>query len=338
MLTFLHDGWSKVVDGGAFGFINGLQMLGRAGRHDAKAFEEYVLQWSGVELEDFYALPKEIKLLDFPEEGIFKFATTHPTNCEENDRCHVEIWQSPKGKKSPAMILLHGFMSVSDVGYRIWARHLNSLGWSAVFFHLPYHYERRPRGTMSGEVAISANLIRTGEAIRQGVKDLRLVCRSLRESGASEVGCWATSYGGWLASLLCVVERSLSTAWLIEPITDAEHAIWGSPAARTMRRQLRRVNITREMLQPHLRLVCPSYHAPVIPAKQILLVAGIFDKIAPVESVKKLHEIWRGSHYAELRQGHVGYQLMPASWRLARERMPGIFSTELQNDAEFTKF
>lgn len=328
MITKVHDIWSNVVDAGAFGFINLLQMREKAGKHDARAMENYVNQWKDASLQNYYELPEEQNLLELPEKGVGQFASAHSTGCKENDMLHVEIWPGPKGKKSPAMILLHGFMSVSDVGYRLWAQHLNDLGWTAVFFHLPYHYGRCPKGTLSGEMAISSNLICTAEAIRQGVMDMRLICRSLKAQGASKVGCWATSYGGWLASILCVVEEQLDTAWLIEPMTDIHHAIWKSPAARTMRRQLKKRGISPEMVDSHMRLVCPSYHMPVIPMEQILLVAGIFDEISPLRSIKALHQKWSGSHYAELRQGHIGYQLMPASWRLAKQSMPQLFRPE----------
>ncbi|MFZ5806396.1 MAG: alpha/beta hydrolase family protein [Verrucomicrobiota bacterium] len=325
MITWTHDVWSRMVDGAAFGFINLLQLRAKAGTHDARAMEDYIRQWEGASLQDYYAIPAEREFLKLPESGVGRFPSAHITGCAENDMLCVEIWPGPRGKKSPAMILSHGFMSVSDVGYRIWAKHLNRLGWTAVFFHLPYHYGRKPKGTLSGEIAISANLIRTAEAIRQGVMDLRLLCRSLKAQGASKVGCWATSYGGWLASLACVVEPQLDTAWLIEPMTDIHHAIWKSPAARTMRHQLKKRSISSDMVNPHMRFVCPSYHNPVIPADHILLIAGIFDETSPVQSINGLHQKWAGSHYAELRQGHVGYQLMPASWRLAKESMPQLF-------------
>lgn len=334
MIRAAHAAWSGLTDGAAFGFINALQLLGRGGRHDAAAFEAYVERWEGRTMEEYFAIPEGTKALPgFPNEaGAVEFSSAVETGVEENDRVHLDVWPGPQGWDSPAMILLHGLMSVSDVGYRLWARHLNRLGWTALFFHLPYHYNRRMHGTLSGEVCLSSNLIRSGEACRQGVVDLRRVCQELRRRGAPEVGCWATSYGGWLASLLCVVEEGLSTAWLIEPLVDIEHSIWNSPATRTLRWQLGRRGIQPELLARHMPLVCPTHHVPKTPAERILLVAGAFDSITPVASMKKLCARWPGSHYAELLQGHVGYQLMPASWRLAMEHMPGLFAKATSDD------
>lgn len=325
MLSFLHDTWSQVTDGLSFGMINVLQSRCRAGKHSRQDFLDYVEQWENQSLEQYYALPSNLKPIDFPNQGSYEQSSPMPCELTENNHLHADIWLGPKGWESPAMFMLHGVMSVSDIGYRMWAKKLNSLGWSAIFFHLPYHYSRNPKGCLSGEIAFSANLIRTAEGIRQAVVELRHVCRSLKVIGVPFIGLWGTSYGGWISSLLILLEDTISTTWLLEPITDIDHAIWRSPAAFTMRQQLRRENITQEDINRILRLFCPSYHKPLLEHKHILLIAGKFDLIAPPKSIQKLHTKWKGSHYAEFRQGHIGYQLMPESLRLAQKLMPDLF-------------
>jgi pimeloyl-ACP methyl ester carboxylesterase len=237
----------------------------------------------------------------------------------------MDWFPGPKGWESPVMFLLHGVMSVSDVGYRLWAKKLNALGWGAIFFHLPYHYGRKPQGALSGELALTANLIRTAEGIRQAVVELRLMSRLLREKGCPHIGLWGTSYGGWIASLLASLEDNISTAWLLEPIVDVDVAIWESPATRVIRRQLATRGITRELVKQHVAKSCASYHRPRVKPEHLILVAGTFDKIAPPKTIRALHEKWQGSHYAEFRQGHVGYQLMPETLKLAREKLPHLF-------------
>jgi hypothetical protein len=314
------------LDGMSFGLINALQLRGKSGAHDAEAYEKYFSQWPGREPKELYAIPEGTSLPDLGGgRGTVTFASPITTDCEENNRVHVDLWLGPKGWKSPVMFMLHGMMSVSDVGYRMWAQKLNKLGWSAAFFHLPYHYGRRPSGTWSGEMTLSSNLIRTTEGLRQAVVELRVVCRALRDRGAPRIGLWATSYGGWVAGLLVHVETSVSTAWLLEPIVDVEQAIFVSPATITLRAQLARRGITRDFVAPYCRAVCPGLHKPLIPTENILLMGGTFDRIAPPETIRAVHEKWKGSHYAECRQGHVGYQLMPESLRLAQEIMPHLF-------------
>lgn len=318
------DLWAQVVDGVSFGFINLLQARGRAGACSAAELSAYAERWATASLEDYYAVPAGASL-ELTEPGTLARPSAWPSGCPANDRTHLEIRLGPRGWESPTMLLLHGFMSVSDTGYRRWAGVLNEFGWSAIFFHLPYHYGRCPVGSVSGEMALTSNLIRSAEGIRQAVIELRVVCRRLVELGSPRLGVWAMSYGGWVGALLCLLEERLTTAWLLEPITDVDHVVWSSPASVVVRRQLRRRGIGPEQLTPLLRLVCPSYHQPITPSERILLLAGTFDRIAPPEVIRRLHERWQGSHYAEFRQGHIGYQLMPASLQMARERMPDLF-------------
>ena len=326
----LHDGWAQVVDGASFGFINLLQARGSGGAHDAESFVKHFAPWKGGALESYYAVPNA-KQPDFklPEgDGSFSLPSPLTGDCPENNHTHLDVWLGPKGWQSPMMFLLHGMMSVSDIGYRMWARTLNRAGWSAIFFHLPYHYGRRPARVFSGEMSITSNLIRSAEGIRQAVIELRLICRLLRERGCPHVGLWGTSYGGWIAALLSVLESNISTVWLLEPIVDVDFAIWESPATLTMRRQLKARGITRELVRGYLPLFCPSYHTPKVAADHIILASGIFDRIATPESIRALHEKWEGSHYTEYRQGHVGYQLMPETLKLAKQKLPHLFAAE----------
>lgn len=322
-----HDSWAKIIDGVSFGIVNALQVRARSGSHGPEEMEEYVNRWQGVAIHDFYRIPENYQGAALPERGVFRCSSPLSSGTPENDHIHFEYWPGPRGHQSPVMFMLHGVMSVSDVGYRMWARTLNQLGWSAIFFHLPYHYGRRPAGAASGEMALTANLIRTSEGIRQAVIELRWIIAALRQRGAPHIGIWGTSYGGWIGSLLCVLEPAISTAWLLEPIVDVDWAIWESPAARTIQYQLRRRRIPRELVRRHMPLVCPTHHRPVVPTERILLVAGTFDRIAPPSSIRALQNSWTGARYAEFRQGHVGYQLMPESLRLARNAFPGLFST-----------
>jgi hypothetical protein len=328
MMTFFHDTWAKVMDGVSFGMINALQLRGKSGAHDVEAWESYVKKCEALSFEEFYALPECPQVEGLPERGHFSCASPVLTGCAENDQLHLDIWLGPRGWKSPAMFLLHGHMSVSDVGYRWWASNLNKLGWTALFFHLPYHYSRRPAGVLSGEMALSSNLIRTSEAIRQAVVELRAVMGVLRRRGCPHVGFWATSYGGWVAALLLALEKDVSTAWLLEPIVDVDWAVWESPATVVLRAQLKKRGISRESVKRHMAKVCPGWQKPMLPTERILFLAGIFDRIATPETIQEIAARWSGAHYAEFRQGHVGYQLMPESLKMARVKFPELFSVE----------
>lgn len=114
-------------------------------------------------------------------------------------------------RDAPTVIMLHALMSVSDAGYRRWARRFNSLGWNVAFAHLPFHYSRRPRGHLSGELCCTADLVLTGDTLRQAVVEIRQLMARLRLEGGSGFGLLGTSYGGGAAATCIRHERFPAT-------------------------------------------------------------------------------------------------------------------------------
>ena len=190
-----------------------------------------------------------------------------------------------------------------------WAARLNELGWNACFVHLPYHYSRVPRGYRNGELAITADLIRISEGLRQGVIELRQLMAALRARGCTEFGVLGTSYGGWIGALLAMLEKDFRFIALMAPIINMEHAIWQSPATAFMRRELRRAKIEPALLAKHFHLSSPMHNEPLCPAERILFVAGEFDSIVRAADVEALQQKWHGSNLLLVRQGHFGYRM-----------------------------
>src|SRR5262249_8575823 len=211
---------------------------------------------------------------------------------------------------APTVFLLHSLMSSSPTGYYRWAKRFNELGWNACFIHLPYHFSRVPTGYWNGELAITPDLIRNAEGLRQGVIELRQIMESLRGHGCHEFGVLATSYGGWIGALLTLVENDFRFVALMSPIVNVEHAIWQSPATRRVRRELVQANVDRALIARHLHLSSPLHGRPVCDPTRILFVTGEFDSIAPPAEIEAIHQTWRGSELLRVRQGHFGYRMM----------------------------
>lgn len=212
--------------------------------------------------------------------------------------------------EAPTVLLLHSLMSSSPTGYYRWAEKFNELGWNACFVHLPYHFSRVPTGYWNGELAITPDLIRNAEGLRQAVVELRQIMELLREHGCREVGILATSYGGWVGALLTLVESDFRFVALMSPIVNVEHAIWQSPAARRLRRELVQANVERALVARHFHLSSPLHGRPVGDPTRILFVAGEFDSIVPPAEIEAIHQTWRGSELLRVRQGHFGHRMM----------------------------
>ena len=143
---------------------------------------------------------------------------------------------------------------------------------------------------------------------------------TLRERGCEEFGVLGTSYGGWIGALLAMVEADFRFVALMAPIVNVEHAIWESPAARFMRRELRRANIDPSLVARHFHLSSPMHNQPLCDPVRVLFVAGEFDLIARPEHIEAIQQKWRGSELLRVRQGHFGYRMLRETIARLKER------------------
>ena len=314
------------VDFASFGFVNLLQA-----RHPLPAdfrarWDEFSAHWAGRSVEDFYAIPPGFVPPELPDHGRLHFPSPYPGAYDRNNIAAFDFFPCAQGWTAPTMLLAHGLMSVSDFGYRLWARRLNARGWNAVFVHLPFHYSRRLPGHFHGEYCVGGELIRSALGIRQSVVESRIVLQQLRKKGGRLFGAWGTSYGGWIMALLGCFEPLLQRLILVEPILDVDNAIWRSPSSVSIRSALRRIGLGPEDTRASMRLVCPAKQKPLIDPAHILMLAGQYDKIAPPEEIEELSRLWGGTRFACFPQGHVGYTLMPESFRMVQELWPADFA------------
>lgn len=294
------------------------QLNGRS-RHE---MERYVEACERLNAQEYYASPHDNNLVEALKNDRATITWRSPieTQFSTNNIACADFFPSERGRNSPTVLILHALMSASCVGYRHCAERFNELGWNACFVHLPYHYSRVPRGYWNGELAITCDLIRNAEGLRQGVTELRQLMSALRERGSREFGVLATSYGGWIGALLAMVERDLRFVALMAPIVNIEHAIWESPAARSIRRELRRANIEPSLVARHFHLSSPMHNVPLSDPARVLFVAGEFDSIAPLEQLETIQQKWRGSELLRVRQGHFGYRMLRDTIKRLHER------------------
>jgi 1-acyl-sn-glycerol-3-phosphate acyltransferase len=281
----------------------------------------YVTDCERLTLQEYYAAASDPDLVaqigtilgDTVRDGHGTLTWRSPitTQFARNNTAHADFFPAvhdPTG--APTVLLLHALMSTSHIGYHRCAKRFNAMGWNVCFFHLPYHYSRVPRRYWNGELAITSNLIRNAEALRQGVSELRQLMQALREHGCREFGVLATSYGAWIGALLATTESDFRFVALMAPIVNLDHAIWASPAARLIRRELNRTNIEPSLVTRHFYLSSPLHCQPACDPSRVLFVTGEFDSIAPTREIEAIHEKWRGSELLRVRQGHFGYRMM----------------------------
>ena len=303
--------------------MNFVQSRHRLNARSRGEMERYVADCETITVHDFYAAPNGHDIPgEVPETYGASMTWESPikTSFPENDNARADFFPSARGWSAPTVLMLHALMSTSHTGYRRWARHFNQLGWNACFVHLPYHYSRVPRGYWNGELAITADLIRNAEGLRQGVIEVRQLMAALRKKGCRDFGVLGSSYGAWIGALLATVEHDFRFLALMAPIVHVEHAIWQSPASAFMRRELRRARIEPSLVARHFHLSSPMHNDPLCPADRVLFAAGDFDLIARPADVAALQQKWRGSELLRVPQGHFGYRMIRETVERLKER------------------
>ena len=308
------------LDGAMCLMMDAIQRRHRLDGASRETLARYIAQHEPLTRDAYFHAPaRDQSAIRNPQSAI-SWPSPIASGYAENDRVHVDLFPCAAGWGAPTVLLLHALMSASDGGYRRWAAAFNARGWNACFVHLPYHYSRTPRGHWNGELAITADLVRSAEGLRQGVVEVRQLMAQLRAWGCGGFGLWASSYGGWIGALLASVERDFRFVALMEPIVDVEHAIWTSPAGRALRRETRRVGIEPALVARHFPLVSPLHDEALCGAERVLLCAGEYDRIAPAADIARLHDRWAGSEFLQVPQGHFGYRMMRTIWARLGER------------------
>lgn len=317
----LHHGFGLAVDQIVCG---GLALLHR--RHAQRvspreAAEEYFAQCERQTRAEHFALPPALENLREETPNVISWQSRAVSNSQFPRNARVQVVLSTVEAKAPTVVMLHALMSASAAGYRFWARRFNSLGWNTAFVHLPFHYSRRPAGYWNGELCCTADLILTGDTLRQAVVEVRQLLDWLRARGSTAVGLLATSYGGWVGALVALLEPRLRFVVLLAPMVNTSYALYEGPTSWTIRRQLARAGLMPELVERHAHLSSPLHSSPAIEVTQhTLIVGGQFDRIVRLSDLRALHQAWPGSELATLPQAHFGYGMIPRGVAWLRER------------------
>ena len=144
----------------------------------------------------------------------------------------------------------------------------------------PFIIRAGPRGHLNGELCFTADLILTGDTLRQAVVEIRQLLAWLRAEGSREFGLLGTSYGGWVAALLASLEPDLRFLALLAPMVNIGHALYEGPTSWTIRGQLARAGLERTLVDRHAHLSSPLRAPPAgNGAERTVIIGGTFDRI-----------------------------------------------------------
>jgi dienelactone hydrolase len=155
-------------------------------------------------------------------------ATPYPENNLVNAR-----WFPAKGRRA---IILLPHWNADAVSYVALCKLLNMLGIAVLRLTMPYHDIRMPAETIRADYAVSANIGRTLDAVRQGVVDIRSCLDWLEQQGYSELGIVGTSLGSCYAFIATAHDPRIRVAAFNHASTYVADVVWHGQSTRHIRR------------------------------------------------------------------------------------------------------
>jgi len=184
-----------------------------------------------------------------------RFTSAVKTPFPENNLANAR-WFPARGRR--AVVLLPHW-NADALAYSGLCRVLNWLGIAVLRLSMPYHDIRRPAGVHRADYAVSANIGRTIDAVRQGVIDTRSCLDWLESRGYSRLGIVGTSLGSCYAFIATAHDPRIRIAAFNHASTYFAEVVWHGQSTRHIREALETA-IEVEDLRKVWRAVSPMVY------------------------------------------------------------------------------
>src|SRR5271168_1751222 len=163
-----------------------------------------------------------------------RFTAPVKTPYAENNLVNAR-WFPARGRRA---IILLPHWNADAIAYVSLCRVLNMLGIAVLRLTMPYHDIRMPAEISRADYAVSANIGRTLDAVRQGVVDIRSCLDWLEQQGYNQFGIVGTSLGSCYAFIATAHEPRLSVAAFNHASTYVADVVWHGQSTRHIRQGL----------------------------------------------------------------------------------------------------
>jgi len=177
--------------------------------------------------------------------------TPYPENNLVNAR-----WFPARGRR--AVVLLPHWNS-DAISYSSLCQVLNWMGIAVLRLSMPYHDIRRPAEIDRADYAVSANIGRTLDSVRQGVIDARCCLDWLEAQGYNRLGIVGTSLGSCYAFIATAHDPRIKVAAFNHASTYFADVVWHGQSTRHIREGLE-TSINLENLRQVWSAVSPMVY------------------------------------------------------------------------------
>jgi dienelactone hydrolase len=160
-----------------------------------------------------------------------RFTSPVRTPYPENDQVNAR-WFSAKGRR--AIVLLPHWNS-DAISYVSLCHMFNLMGIAVLRLTMPYHDIRMPGEIQRADYAVSANIGRTLNAVRQGVVDIRCCLDWLEQQGYDKLGIVGTSLGSCYAFIATAHDPRIRVAAFNHASTYVADVVWHGQSTRHIR-------------------------------------------------------------------------------------------------------
>jgi dienelactone hydrolase len=172
-----------------------------------------------------------------------RFTSPVKTRYPENDQANARWFPAPpkRGQKetsSRRAVILLPHWNADALAYNSLCRALNWMGISVLRLSLPHHDIRRPAEIHRADYAVSANIGRTMDAMRQGVIDVRCCLDWLETQGYTRFGIVGTSLGSCYSFIATAHDPRISVAAFNHASTYVADVVWHGQSTRHVREGL----------------------------------------------------------------------------------------------------
>ncbi|WP_010233469.1 alpha/beta fold hydrolase [Clostridium arbusti] len=170
----------------------------------------------------------------------------------------------------------------------------------------PFHMERTPNASYSGEYYISADVNRTLKSVQQSVSDIRALINYIKTASEGKIIIIGLSLGGIVSNLLAETEENID--WLVSLFygNDLSFTVFESEAGKYIKKDFLKNNFDYRLLKKSWSIINPSLRKPILNLDKILLVSGKHDKVVLNKDISLVWENWQNSEKYIYNCGHSG--------------------------------
>lgn len=226
------------------------------------------------------------------------------------------------GGGRPWLVCIHGYQMgtpLVDFGaFRPEWLH-RKLGLNLVLPVLPIHGPRKIR-RVSGDGFLAGELLDTVHALAQTAWDVRRIVSWMRAQGATAIGAYGLSLGGYSTALVSSLEPGLTCAIAGIPATDFARLSWKHGPADSLRRA-EEAGVGLGETTDLKKVVSPLVLRPQVPHERRFVFGGSADQLVPPDLVRDLWLHWERPAMHWYPGAHCTFGLHPPVRRFVEDAL-----------------